>query len=156
MRRLDLIGMILTIIGGSIILPAIVAFAFFYGINVPFPFLRTLYRAIILGAVIIGALIFLIGIILRIVDHFQEKKEFDYSIEQKKTESEIVNNFIDYLKKNEGNAFTVNALLNRIYEDNQIDVNRNNIEDLLQIFVKKNEIKYLLKDGENFYLYEYR
>ncbi|MFX0001975.1 MAG: hypothetical protein ACFE9C_13180 [Candidatus Hodarchaeota archaeon] len=29
MRRLDLIGMILTIIGGSIILPAIVAFCLF-------------------------------------------------------------------------------------------------------------------------------
>ncbi|MFX0001974.1 MAG: hypothetical protein ACFE9C_13185 [Candidatus Hodarchaeota archaeon] len=94
--------------------------------------------------------------ILRIIDRFREKKEFDYSIEQEKTESEIVNNLIDNLKKNEGKAFTVNALLNRIYEDNQIDVNRNNIEDLLQIFVKKNEIKYLLKEGENFYLYEYK
>jgi len=156
MRQLDLIGMILIIIGGSIILPAIIAFAFFYGINVPIPFLRTLYRTIIFGAIIFGALIFIIGIIIRLVDHVQEKKEYSYSIEQEKTEKEIVEDFIDYLKKNEGKAFTVNALLKRIYQENQIKINRNNIEELLQILVNKNEIKYVFKDGENFYLYEYK
>ncbi len=156
MRRLDLIGMILTIVGGSIILPAIITFAFFYGIYVPVPFLRTLYRAIILGAIIIGALIILIGIILRIVDRFQEKKEIVYSIEREKIENEVVDEFIIFLKNNEGKAFTVNALLNRIYEDNQFEVNKHNIEELLQLSVKRNEIKYILKDGENFYLYEYQ
>jgi hypothetical protein len=156
MRRLDLIGMILTIIGGSIILTAIIAFAFFYGINVPVPFLRILFRAVILGAIIIGSIIFIIGIIIRRVDRVQEKKESIYSIEQEKTENEIVDDFIDYLKKNEGKAFTVNALLNRIYQEKQIEINRNNIEELLQILVNKNEIKYIFKEGENFYLYEYK
>lgn len=80
--------------------------------------MRTLYRAIIFGAIIIGALIFIIGIIIRLVDHVQEKKEYSYSIEQEKTEKEIVEDFIDYLKKNEGKAFTVNALLKRIYQEN--------------------------------------
>ncbi|MFX0037758.1 MAG: hypothetical protein ACFFCY_00395 [Promethearchaeota archaeon] len=155
MRRLDLIGMILTIIGGSIILPAIITFAFFFGINLPVPFLRALYRAIIIGAITIGALIFIIGIIIRIVDRVQEKKESIYLIEHEKTENEIVDDFIDYLKKNEGKAFSINALLNRIYQENQIEINRNKIEELLQILVKKNELKYVLKDGENFYLYEY-
>ena len=156
MRRLDLIGMILTIIGASIFLQAIIIFAFFYGIYVPFPFLRMLYRVTILGAIIIGVLIFFIGIILRKTDHLKENKEYSYSIEREKIENEVADEFINFLKNNEGKAYTVNALLNRIYEDNQIEVNKHNVEELLQVFVKKNEIKKALKNDENFYFYEYK
>lgn len=141
------------IIGAAIILPAITIFGFYYGMYVPVPFLRTLFRVMIIVALIIGGLILIIGIILRVVDRIQEKTSYPYSIKEKKTENEVIDDIINYLKNNEGKAFTLNALLNRIYEENQIEINENTIEELLQVLVNSNEIKHQFKDGELFYLY---
>ena len=141
------------IIGAAIILPAITIFGFYYGMYIPVPFLKTLFRTLIAVMLIIGGLIFIIGIIIRIVDRIQEKTSDSYSIKEKKTENEIIDDIIKYLKNNEGKAFTLNALLNRIYEENQIEFNENIIEELLQVLVSSNEISSQFKDGEIFYLY---
>ena len=141
------------IIGAAIILPAITIFGFYYGMYVPVPFLRTLFRTLIAVVLVIGGLIFIIGIIIRIVDRIQEKTSDTYSIKEQKTENEIIDDIIKYLKNNEGKAFTLNALLNRIYEENQIEFNENIIEELLQVLVSSNEISSQFKDGEIFYLY---
>jgi len=143
----------LIIIGAAIILPAITIFGFYYGMDVPVPFLRTLFRVIIIVVLIIGGLILIIGIIIRVVDRIQEKTSYTYSIKEKKTENEVIDDIINYLKNNEGKAFTLKALLNRIYEENQIEINENTIEELLQVLVSSNEIKHQFKDGELFYLY---
>ncbi|MFX0025388.1 MAG: hypothetical protein ACFE8M_03175 [Candidatus Hermodarchaeota archaeon] len=145
--------MVLTIIGAAIILPAITVFIFYYGIYVPVPFLRTLFRVIILFFLAIGGLIFIIGIILRIVDRIQEKTSSRYSIKERKTENEVIEDIIKYLKNNEGKAFTLNALMNRIYDENLIEINENIIEELLQVLISSNEIRSQLKDGEIFYSY---
>ncbi|MFX1493087.1 MAG: hypothetical protein ACFFBZ_02265 [Promethearchaeota archaeon] len=153
MRQLDKIGLVLTIIGAAIILPAITVFIFYYGMYVPVPFLRILFRVIIIVFLAIGSLIFIIGIILRIVDRIQGKTSSRYSIKERKTEDEVIEDIINYLKNNEGKAFTLKALMNRIYEENLIEINENVIEDLLQVLVNSNEIRSQFKDGEIFYSY---
>ena len=145
--------MILIIIGAAIILPAITIFGFYYGMYVPVPFLRTLFRTLIVIMLVIGGIIFIIGILIRIVDRLQEKTPYTYSIKEKKTENEVIDDIINFLKNNEGKAFTLNALLNRIYEENQIEFNENTVEELLQLLVSNNEISSQFKDGERFYLY---
>ncbi len=120
---------------------------------VPVPFLRALFRTLIAVMLVIGGLIFIIGILIRIVDRLQEKTSDTYSTREKKTEIEIVDDIINYLKNNEGKAFTLNALLKRIYEGNQIKYNVNTVEKLLQLLVSNNEISSQFKDGEVFYLY---
>ena len=145
--------MILIIIGAAIILPAITIFGFYYGMYVPVPFLRTLFRTLIAVVLVIGGIIFIIGIIIRIVDRIQEKTSYTYSTKERKPEIEIIDDIINYLKDNEGRAFTLNALLKRIYEENQIEFNENNVEELLQLLVSNNEISSQFKDGEIFYLY---
>lgn len=145
--------MILTIIGAAILLPAITVFGFYYGMYVPVPFLRTLFRIIIIVFLTIGGLIFIIGIILRIVDRIQEKTSSTYSIKERKTENEVIDDIINYLKDKEGKAFTLNALMNRIYEENLIEINEKIIEELLQVLVSSNEIRAQFKDGEIFYSY---
>ena len=141
------------IIGAAIILPAITIFGFYYGMYVPVPFLRTLFRTLIVIMLVIGGIIFIIGILIRIVDRLQEKTPYTYSIKEKKTENEVIDDIINFLKNNEGKAFTLNALLNRIYEENQIEFNENTVEELLQLLVSNNEISSQFKDGERFYLY---
>jgi len=143
----------LIIIGVAIILPAITIFGFYYGMYVPVPFLRTLFRTLIVIMLVIGGIIFIIGILIRIVDRLQEKTPYTYSIKEKKTENEVIDDIINFLKNNEGKAFTLNALLNRIYEENQIEFNENTVEELLQLLVSNNEISSQFKDGERFYLY---
>jgi len=143
----------LIIIGAAILLPAITIFGFYYGMYVPVPFLRILFRTTIAVVLIIGGLIFVIGIIIRILDRIQEKKSYTYPIKEMKTENEVIDDIIYYLKNNEGKAFTLKALLNRIYEENQIEINENTIEELLQVLVSSNEISSQFKDGEDFYLY---
>jgi hypothetical protein len=143
----------LIIIGAAILLPTITILGFYYGMYVPVPFLRTLFRTLIAVMLVIGGLIFIIGLLIRIVDRIQEKTSSPYPIEEKKTVNEILDDIIEYLKNNEGKAFTLNALLNRIYEENQIKFNKNAIEDLLQVLVSSNEISSQFKDGELFYLY---
>jgi len=143
----------LIIIGAAILLPAITIFGFYYGMYVPVPFLRILFRTTIAVVLIIGGLIFVIGIIIRILDRIQEKKSYTYPIKEMKTENEVIDDIIYYLKNNEGKAFTLKALLNRIYEENQIEINKNTVEELLQVLVNNNEIKLQFKDGETFYLY---
>jgi len=145
--------LILIIIGAAIILPAITIFGFYYGMYVPVPFLRTLFRTLIVIMLVIGGIIFIIGILIRIVDRLQEKTPYTYSIKEKKTENEVIDDIINFLKNNEGKAFTLNALLNRIYEENQIEFNENTVEELLQLLVSNNEISSQFKDGERFYLY---
>ncbi|MFW9946139.1 MAG: hypothetical protein ACFFDX_04850 [Candidatus Odinarchaeota archaeon] len=150
---MDKIGLVLTIIGAAIILPAITVFVFYYGMSVPVPFLRTLFRVIIIVFLVIGSLIFIIGIILRIVDRIQGKTSSRYSIKERKTENEVIEDIINYLKNNEGKAFTLKALMNRIYEENLIEINKNIIEDLLQVLINSNKIRSQFKDGEIFYSY---
>ena len=135
------------------ILLAITIFGFYYGMYVPVPFLRTLFRTLIAVMLVCGGLIFLIGIIIRIVDRLQENKSSSYPIKEKKTENEVIDDIIDFLKNNKGKAFTFNALLNRIYEENQIEFNKNIVKDLLQLLVNNNEISSQFKDGVVFYLY---
>lgn len=120
---------------------------------VPVPFLRTLFRVIIIAFLAIGGLIFIIGLILRIVDRIQEKTSSPYPIKETMTENEIIEDIIYYLKNNEGKAFTLNALLNRIYEEILIEINEKIIEELLQVLVSSNEIRAQFKDGEIFYSY---
>ncbi len=141
------------IIGAAIILPAITIFGFYYGLYVPVPFLRALFRTLIAVMLVIGCIIFIIGIIIRIVDRLQEKTSNTYTIKEKKTETEVIDDIINFLKNNKGKAFTLNALLNRIYEENLIEINENIIEDLLQVLVSNNEIRSQFKDGEIFYSY---
>jgi len=143
----------LIIIGVAIILPAITIFGFYYGMYVPVPFLRTLFRTLIVVMLIIGSIIFIIGILIRIVDRLQEKKSSTYSIKERKTENEVIDDIINFLKNNEGKAFTLNALLNRIYEEDRFEFNEKIIEELLQVLVSSNEISSQFKDGEIFYLY---
>ncbi|MFX1589319.1 MAG: hypothetical protein ACFFC1_14290 [Promethearchaeota archaeon] len=88
--------MILTIIGVAILLPAITIFGFYYGMYVPVPFLRTLFRVIIIVFLTIGGLIFIIGLILRIVDRIQEKTSSPYPIKETMTENEIIEDIIYY------------------------------------------------------------
>ncbi|MFX0017251.1 MAG: hypothetical protein ACFFAK_13915 [Promethearchaeota archaeon] len=141
------------IIGAAIILPAITIFGFYFGMDIPVPYLKTLFRTLIAVMLLIGCIIFIIGIIIRIVDRFQEKTSYTYSIKEKKPENEVIDDIINFLKNNEGKAFTLNALLNRIYEENQIEFNENIVKDLLELLVNNNEISSQFKNGELFYLY---
>ena len=80
MRQLDLIGMVLTIIGGSIVITAAIIAGTLYAFILPFPapvpsLLRTIFRISFIMALSIGSVIFIIGIIVRIIDHTQERRE---------------------------------------------------------------------------------
>ncbi len=153
MRPLDLLGMILTIIGANIILTA---GSIFLTIPRPvYPPSFKFFRVALIAALIIGVLICIIGIILRVMDSIAKEKELMFFSAQnnKKTEVGIVNEIIIFLKNNKGKAFTINALLNRIYGGNLTEIKHDIIEKLLQERVIKNVISSQLKDAELFYFY---
>lgn len=153
MRPLDLLGMILTIIGANIILTTGAIL-----ITIPrpvYPPSFKFFRVAVIVALIIGVLICIIGIILRVMDSITKERELmSYSAQKnKKTEVEVVDDIIIFLKINKGKAFTINALLNRIYKGNLTEIKHDIIEKLLQEMVIKNVISSQLKDAELFYFY---
>lgn len=155
MRPLDLAGMILTIIGANIIITTGLIFITIYPQPGNLPRLAKVFRIGVLVALIIGVLVCIIGIILRIMDSIAKEKELlSYSTQKnKKTEVEIVNEMIIFLKNNKGKAFTMTALLNRINVGNLTELKLDVIEKLLHERILKNVIRSQLKDGELFYLY---
>ena len=152
MRPLDLLGMILTIIGANIILTTGTIL-----ITIPRPVYPPLkfFRVAVIVSLTIGALIIIIGIIIRIIDSIiKERESMSYSGQKyKKTEVEVVNEIIIFLKINKGKAFTINTLLNRIYKGDLTEIKHDIIEKLLQERVIKNVIRSQLKDAELFYFY---
>ncbi len=153
MRPLDLFGMILTIIGANIILTT---GSIFLTIPRPvYPPSFKFFRIAVTVSLIIGALIIIIGIILRVIDSMTKERELMSNSfrKNKKTEVEIVNEIIIFLKINKGKAFTINALLNRIYKGDLTEIKHDIIEKLLQERVIKNVISSQLKDAELFYFY---
>ena len=152
MRPLDLFGMILTIIGANIILTT---GSIFLTIPRPvYPPSFKFFRVAIIVSLVIGVLIIIIGIIIRVIDsRIKERELMSYSAQKKKTEVEIVNEIIIFLKINKGKAFTLNALLNRIYKGDLTEIKHDIIEKLLQERVIKNVISSQLKDAELFYFY---
>ena len=154
MRPLDLLGMILTIIGANIILTTSLIL-----ITIPrpnFPPSFKFFRVAVIVGLIIGALIIIIGIILRVIDSTTKERELISKTfrKNKKTEVEVVNEIIIFLKTNKGKAFTMNALLKRIYKGNLTEIKHDIIEKLLQQErVIKNVISSQLKDAELFYFY---
>lgn len=154
MRRLDVFGMVLMIIGVNFIG---IAFFIFIGFPRPtevFPRLYTSFRVFIGVLLIIGALTFIIGSTIRLIVYFQKKRpSTSLGKIDKNNELEIIDDIIDYLKNNTGKAFTIDALLNKVSEENQIQIRQSIIEELLQEFVIRNVIKAQFKDGEKFYFY---
>ena len=153
MRPLDLAGMVLTIIGANIILTA---GSIFLTIPRPtYPPSFKFFRVALIAALIIGVLICIIGIILRVMDSIAKEKDLMFFSAQnnKKTEVEVVNEMIIFLKNNKGKAFTINALLNRIYGRILTELKYDIIEKLLQERVIKNVISSQSKDAEFFYFY---
>lgn len=153
MRPLDLAGMVLTIIGANIILTA---GSIFLTIPRPtYPPSFKFFRVAMIAALIIGVLICIIGIVLRIIDSsLKERGIIPFSAKKnKKSEVEVVNEIIIFLKNNKRKAFTLNALLNRIYGENLTGINLDTIEQLLQERVIKNVISSQLKDTELFFFY---
>lgn len=153
MRPLDLAGMVLTIIGANIILTA---GSIFLTIPRPvYPPSFKFFRVALIAALIIGVLICIIGIILRVMDSIAKEKELlPFSAQNnKKTEVGIVNEIIIFLKNNKGKAFTINALLKRIYGENLTEIKLDIIEKLLQERIIKKVISSQLKDAELFYFY---
>lgn len=152
MRPLDLAGMVLTIIGANIILTAGSIF-----LTVPrptYPPSFKFFRVAMIAALVIGVVICIIGIILRIIDsNLKNKGIMPFSAQKRKTEVGIVNEIIVFLKNNKGKAFTISALLNRIYGGNLTGINLDTIEQLLQERVNKNVIKSQLKEAELFFFY---
>ena len=153
MRPLDLLGMILTIIGANIILTTGAIL-----ITIPrpvYPPSFKFFRVAMIVAIIIGVLICIIGIILRIIDSsLKERGIMPFSAQKnKKTEVEVVNEMIIFLKNNKGKAFTINALFNRIYGRNLAELKYDIIEKLLHERVIKNVISSQSKDAELFYFY---
>lgn len=147
MRPLDLFGMILTIIGVNIILVGLFLIITIPPVSYPYTIFQPL-RVVAGVIVIIGALAFVIGIIIRIVSYITKDK-----VSKRDLLIEFIDEIVNYLKKNKGKAFTMNALMNRINIENQIEIDQAVIRAYLHDFIIRNEIKSQLKDGEEFFVY---
>ncbi|MFX0032508.1 MAG: hypothetical protein ACFE8E_11745 [Candidatus Hodarchaeota archaeon] len=147
MRPLDLLGMILTIIGVNIIIVGLFLIITIPPVSYPYTIFQPLRVAA--GIIImIGASIFVIGIIIRIVSYITKDK-----VSKRDLLLELINDIVNYLKMNKGKAFTMKALLNRINIDDQIEIDQAVIRAYLHDFIIRNEIKSQLKDGEEFLIY---
>jgi len=147
MRPLDLFGMILTIIGINIILVGLFLIITIPPVSYPYTIFQPL-RVVAGVIVIIGALAFVLGIIIRIVSYITKDK-----VSKRDLLIEFIDDIVNYLKANKGKAFTMNALMNRINKENQIEIDQAVIRAYLHDFIIRNEIKSQLKDGEEFFVY---
>lgn len=141
--------MILTIIGINFII-----IGFFLLISLPapvYPFTSTLKPIRIFAGImlLIGALLFIIGVIIRIVAHFTKGK-----VSNRELLREVIDNIINYLKQNEGKAYTINALLKRVYIESQFEIDEGILEAFMHDLVIRNVIKSQLKNGEEYFMYK--
>ena len=147
MRPLDLFGMIITIIGVNIIIVGLFLIISIPPVSYPYTIFQPL-RVVAGVIVIIGVLAFVIGIIIRIVSYITKDK-----VSKRDLLIEFIDDVVNYLKTNKGKAFTMNALMNRINKENQIEIDQAVIRAYLHDFIIRNEIKSQLKDGEEFFVY---
>ena len=143
MRLLDLIGMILMIVGVNILLVAgslsiITPIYIFKTFKFSIDFLIILFT--------IGALTFIIGLIIRAYDSITKDKIIAKQLD-------LVDNLISYLKSNKGKAFTLNALFQRIDKGSYIRTERKDVEKLFYKLLVVNKIRVELKDKKKFFMY---
>ncbi|MFX0020676.1 MAG: hypothetical protein ACFFAF_18310 [Candidatus Hermodarchaeota archaeon] len=69
------------------------------------------------------------------------------------SEIELEEKIYNYLKENESKAFTIKAIMDRIFSDSPTEVSKELIEHSLENLVKHGKIQQTQKDAEIFYLY---
>lgn len=141
MRKLDLIGMIFTIIGINIII--INGLIFLYTPEI-FIYLYPFYLKLCFAILITGVSTVVAGIILRIINGVTKDKTNERDLE-------IIKRIMDYLNDNKGKAFSANSLLKRIHWGSTYGLSERSIKRLLHDLIINDLIESYMKDGQKFY-----
>jgi len=110
-----------------------------------------------------GILFLILGVILIIAgglgSHFHAKRKLkkQHFTQLKAAEAtfhtELEEKIYHYLKDKEKKAFTIKAIMDRVFSDSPTEVSKDLVEHSLENLVKQRLIQRTQKDAEKFYLY---
>ncbi len=113
---------------------------------------------IIFDILLYGIIFLIIGVNLIIAgglgSHYRAKRKLRKKHSpQRLVHTESEERIYNYLKANENRAFTINAIMDRVFSDSSTEVSKEMVEQSLENLVKQGVIQRTQKDAETFYLY---